>query len=294
MASEKLGFIGLGIMGRPMALNLRKASHALWVYARRAESMSPLRDARAVACASPREVAARADIVFICVADTPDVEQVVLGKDGLIHGVRDGSVVVDMSTISPEATRRLAAELATRGAEMLDAPVSGGEIGAINGTLSIMVGGKPEVFSRVRPCFEAMGKNIVHVGDSGAGQVTKACNQIVAAVTIEAVAEALAFARRSGVDAAKVRDALLGGFAYSKILEVHGKRMLDGDFKPGFKTRLHHKDLRIVNEAAQHLGLGLPATALVAQHLNALIGAGDGDLDSSALAKVLERMSGPG
>jgi 2-hydroxy-3-oxopropionate reductase len=289
--ASRIGFVGLGIMGRPMALNLRKAGHELWVYARRAESMQPLRDAGATSCASPQEVAQNAEVVFICVSDTPDVEQVILGDKGVAHGVRKGSVVVDMSTVSPAATRRLAEELAGRGAEMLDAPVSGGDVGAINGTLSIMVGGKPEVFERVKPYFECMGKNIVLVGANGAGQVAKACNQIVVGVTIEAVSEALTFARRNGVDAGKVRDALMGGFAGSKILEVHGKRMLDDEFKPGFKVKLHQKDIRIVIEAAHQLGVALPATALVAQHLNALMGSGDGELDSSAIVKVVERMS---
>jgi 2-hydroxy-3-oxopropionate reductase len=290
--ATKLGFVGLGIMGRPMALNLRKAGHAVWVYGRRAATMQPLIDAGANTCASPKDVAANADIVFICVSDTPDVEQVALGDGGLIHGVRPGSVVVDMSTISPTATRAFASELKKRGADMLDAPVSGGEIGAINATLSIMVGGRPEVFTRVKPYFEAMGKNIVHVGDHGAGQVAKACNQVVAAVTIEAVAEALTFARRSGVDPAKVREALLGGFAGSKILEAHGRRMLDNDFKPGFKVKLHQKDLKIVMDDARKLGLTLPGAALVAQHLNALMDSGDGDLDSAAIVKVVERLSG--
>jgi 2-hydroxy-3-oxopropionate reductase len=203
-------------------------------------------------------------------------------------------VIVDMSTISPAATRHFAAELENRGIEMLDAPVSGGETGAINATLSIMVGGKQKTFERVKPLFQCLGKNIVHVGDSGAGQVAKACNQIVAAVTIEAVSEALTFARKSGVDPARVREALMGGFAGSKILEVHGQRMLDHDFKTGFKVKLHQKDLRIVMEDAHHLGLGLPATAVVAQHLNALMGSGDGELDSAAIVKVIERMSGTG
>lgn len=292
--ATKLGFVGLGIMGRPMALNLRKAGHALAVYARRADSMKPLVEAGATACGSPQEVAASADITFICVADTPDVEQVILGDKGLLQGARKGSVVVDMSTISPVATRRYADELGRCGAEMLDAPVSGGEVGAINGTLSIMVGGKPAVFERVKPYLDAMGKNIVLVGANGAGQVAKACNQIVVAVTIQAVAEAMTFARKQGVDAGKVRDALLGGFAGSKILEVHGKRMLDNDFRPGFKTRLHQKDLKIVIDSAHQLGLTLPATALVAQNMNSLMGTGDGDLDSSALIKVLERMTASG
>lgn len=288
----RIGFVGLGIMGQPMALNLRKAGHALWVYGRRVATLKPLVDVGATACVSPKDVAANADIVFICVSDTPDVEQVILGADGLIHGVQPGSVVVDMSTIAPAATRAFASELKKRGADMLDAPVSGGEVGAINATLSIMVGGKAEVFARVKPYFEAMGKNIVHIGDHGAGQVAKACNQVVAAVTIEAVAEALTFARRSGVDPAKVRAALLGGFAGSKILEAHGQRMLDHDFKPGFKVKLHQKDLKIVMEDARRLGLVLPGAALAAQHLNALVDAGDGDLDSAAIVKVVERMSG--
>ncbi len=283
-----LGFIGPGIMGRPMALNLRKAGHPLWVYGRRPETLKPLVEAGATACASPAEVARHTDIVFIMVSDTPDVEQVVLGDQGVIHGARHGAVVVDMSTISPSATRRMAAELAGRGIEMLDAPVSGGEAGAINATLSIMVGGKREVYAKVLPLFQALGKNIVHVGDNGAGQVAKACNQLVVAATIEAVAEALAFARRSRVDPAKVRDALLGGFAYSKILEVHGKRMLDRDFKPGFKAKLHQKDMRIVMEDAHRLGLALPAGAFVAQQLNAVVGRGDGELDSSAIYKIVE------
>ncbi len=289
--STKVGFIGLGIMGRPQALNLIKGGYSLSVYARRPESMEPLQAAGATACASPKEVAARSDIIFVMVADTPDVEQVILGDNGVIHGARPGSVVVDMSTISPSATRTMAEKLAARGIDMLDAPVSGGEVGAINGTLSIMVGGKQDAFTRIKPMFDNMGKNIIYVGSSGAGQVCKACNQIVVAVTIEAVSEALTFARKNGVDAAKVRDALMGGFAGSKIMEVHGKRMLDNDFKPGFKVKLHQKDMRIVLDAAHQLGLALPAASLVSQHLNALMGSGDGELDSSAIVKVIERMN---
>ena len=287
-----VGFIGLGIMGRPMALNLLKAGHRLRVYGRRPETMQPLVQAGATACTSPREAAEGAEVTIVMVSDTPDVEQVILGAEGVIHGARPGSVVVDMSTISPAATRFMARELAAGGVEMLDAPVSGGDVGAVNAILSIMVGGKAEVFLRVKPLFEALGKNIVHIGDSGAGQVAKACNQIVVAVTIQGVAEALTFARKNGVDPGKVRDALLGGFAGSKILEVHGKRMLDHDFKPGFKTRLHQKDLDIVMQTARELGLALPAAALVMQNLNALIGSGDGEVDSAAVVKVVERMSG--
>jgi 2-hydroxy-3-oxopropionate reductase len=290
----KLGFIGLGIMGRPMALNLCRAGHALWVHGRRPVTMEVLVEAGAQACRSVADVAVNAEIIFIMVSDTPDVENIVLGETGLVYRLRPGQVIVDMSTISPASTRRLAQELETRGVEMLDAPVSGGEIGAINANLSIMVGGKEKTFQRVKPLFDVLGKNVVHVGDYGAGQVAKACNQIVAALTIEAVSEALTFARKNGVDAARVREALMGGFAGSKILEVHGKRMLDNDFKPGFKVKLHQKDLRIVIEDAHRLGIGLPGTALVAQHLNALMGSGDGELDSSAIVKVIERMSGMG
>ena len=292
--SMKLGFIGLGIMGRPMALNLRKAGHALWVHGRRPVTMDVLVEAGARACHTVAEVAANAEIIFIMVSDTPDVENIVLGDNGLIQGLQPGQVVVDMSTVSPAATRRIAQVLDAKGIEMLDAPVSGGEIGAINATLSIMVGGRDKTFQRVKPLFEVLGKNVVHVGDHGAGQVAKACNQIVAALTIEAVSEALTFARCNGVDAARVREALMGGFAYSKILEVHGKRMLDNDFKPGFKVKLHQKDLRIVMEDAHKLGIGLPGAALVAQHLNALMGSGDGELDSAAIVKIVERMSGTG
>jgi len=277
-----------------MALNLIKSGYALHAFARRPEALQRLTDAGATSCASPAEVAAQSDIIFTIVSDTSDVEAVLFGEHGVIHGARPGSVVVDMSTISPTATKTFATRLAAQGIDMLDAPVSGGEGGAINATLSIMVGGKPAVFKRVKPLFECMGKNIVHVGDNGAGQVSKACNQIVVAVTIEAVAEALTFARRNGADPAKVREALMGGFAGSKIMEVHGQRILDNDFKPGFKVGLHQKDMRIVMETAHQLGVALPAAALVTQHLNALMGSGDAELDSAAVVKVIERMSGIG
>jgi 2-hydroxy-3-oxopropionate reductase len=287
-----IAFIGLGIMGKPMALNLKKAGHTVFVYGRRPESVAPLAEAGCTACASPAEAASRADIILVMVSDTPDVEAVLFGYDCVADGARPGSVVVDMSTISPTATQAVAHKLKARGIEMLDAPVSGGDVGAINATLSIMVGGKPEVFERVKPVFEAMGKNIVLVGDNGAGQVAKACNQIVVAVTIEAVAEALTFARKNGVDPARVRDALMGGFAGSRILEVHGKRMLDNDYTPGFKTKLHQKDLNIVMQTAKELGLALPGAALVMQHLNALMGTGGAELDSAAVMKIVERESG--
>ena len=221
-----LSFIGLGIMGKPMALNLLKGGHKLRVHGRRPETMKPLVAAGAQGCASPQEAAEGADAIFIMVSDTPDVEHVIFGELGVIDGARRGSAVVDMSSISPIATQLIAKKLAEKGVDMLDAPVSGGEAGAVSGTLSIMVGGKAAVFERVLPLFQLMGKNIVHVGDHGAGQTAKVCNQMVVAQTIVAVSEAMIFASKAGVDPAKVRQALLGGFAGSKILEVHGQRML--------------------------------------------------------------------
>ncbi len=289
--AQKVGFIGLGIMGKPMAINLIRGGHPLWVYARRSEALEPLATAGANVCSSPKELAAQTDITFVMVSDTPDVEEVLLGERGFIHGARRGTAVVDMSTISPVATRAMAATLADVGVEMLDAPVSGGEAGAISASLSIMAGGTPEAFTRVKPLLECLGKNIVHVGESGAGQVAKACNQLVVALTIEAVAEAFTFAKRNGVDAAKVREALMGGFAGSKILEVHGRRMLENDFTPGFKSRLHRKDMRIIMETACALGLSLPGAALAAEHIIALVESGDGELDSAAMMKIVEKMN---
>jgi 2-hydroxy-3-oxopropionate reductase len=290
--TARIGFIGLGIMGKPMAQNLSKAGYPLAVYARRSDMMQPLVNMGAVACENPQAVAAQSDIIFTIVSDTPDVEQVIQGEQGVIHGAQAGSVVIDMSTISPSATRHMAELLAKKGIQMLDAPVSGGEQGAIDGTLSIMVGGKEETFQKVLPLFEVLGKNIVHIGEHGTGQVTKACNQIVIAQTLVAVSEAFILARVSGADPAKVRAALLGGFAGSRVLETHGKRILEHNFKPGFKARLHQKDLRICMEAAHELGIALPGAALATQTVNALIGEGLGEEDSSALATILERMSG--
>ena len=292
--SDKIGFIGLGIMGHPMALNLRRAGRELFVHARRAESMEPLVTAGAVACASPAKVARQTDVIFIIVSDTPDVEQVILGRNSVLDGVRAGSVVVDMSTISPSATRSMAKHLRERGVEMLDAPVSGGEAGAIEGVLSIMVGGADTAFQRVLPLFEIMGRNIVHLGGNGAGQVCKSCNQIAISQTMAGVAEAMLMARASGVDPLKVRAALLGGSAQSKVLEIHGQRMIDANYQPGFKAELHRKDVRIVLETAHELGIALPGTALVSQYFNALIGRGLGNLDSTALFQVLEDASGVG
>lgn len=292
--TDKVGFVGLGIMGRPMALNLKNAGSELFVNARRAESMEPLTLAGAIACTTPAEVARQTDVIFTIVSDTPDVEQVILGTDGVIEGVRPGSVVVDMSTISPSATRAMAERLRAQGVEMLDAPVSGGDVGAIKGTLSIMAGGDEAIFKRIKPLFDVMGANVVHIGGNGAGQVCKSCNQVVIGHTIAGVGEAMLLARASGVDPVKVRAALLGGFANSKVLELHGQRMIEHNFEPGFKARLHQKDMRIVMEAAHELGLALPGAAQFAQYLNALIGRGLGELDSAAIYRVQEDTCGIG
>jgi 2-hydroxy-3-oxopropionate reductase len=288
----KAGFVGLGLMGRPMALNLLKAGHAVRVWARREAAMQPLLEAGAVRCTSAADVARDASVVVSCVADAPDVAQVALGPAGVAEGAQPGLVFADMSTIAPAAARDIAAQLAARGVQMLDAPVSGGEVGAIAGTLTIMVGGSATAFETARPLFEAMGKSITHVGESGAGQVAKACNQILTGVGVAAVAEALNFAKKSGVDPARVREALLGGFAYSRILENHGQRMLERNFKPGFKAWMHQKDMRIVLEEAHRLGLALPSAAATAQMFNAMVGSGLGEEDSIAMLKLLEAMSG--
>ncbi|MEF8731028.1 MAG: NAD(P)-binding domain-containing protein [Candidatus Accumulibacter meliphilus] len=288
----KIGFIGLGIMGRPMALNVLGAGHQLTVWARRAESMQPLLDAGASAADSPAGVAGTVDLVISIVADAPDVEQVMLGEQGVASAARAGLVAVDMSTIRPAAARDIGARLREQAVDFLDAPVSGGEVGAIAGSLSIMVGGSVAAFETARPAFECMGKNIVHVGDAGAGQVAKAANQIITGAGVLTVAEALNFAARSGVDPAKVREALLGGFAYSKILENHGQRMLDRNFKPGFKSWMHQKDMNIVMQSAHELGMCLPVAAATAQMYNAMVGSGLGEEDSVAILKLLERLSG--
>ncbi|MDD5298316.1 MAG: NAD(P)-dependent oxidoreductase [Rhodocyclaceae bacterium] len=287
-----IGFIGLGLMGRPMALNLIKGGHEVAVWARRAESMAPLLAAGARGCASPADVAAHCDVVISMVADAPDVEQVALGQDGVAEGARAGLIFVDMSTIAPAAAQSIAARLKEKGVVMLDAPVSGGEVGAISASLTIMVGGPEEAFETVKPAFLCMGKSATLIGASGAGQVAKACNQILTGMGVAAVAEALNFARKSGVDGAKVREALLGGFAYSRILENHGQRMLERNFKPGFKAWMHQKDLRIVMEEAHRLGMALPGSAATAQMFNAMVGNGMGEDDSIAMLKLLERMSG--
>lgn len=287
----KLGFIGLGVMGRPMAFNLMKRGHGMAVYARRRESVAPLVAAGARDYATPAEVAVNAEVVFTMVTHSSDVEQVVLGENGLIHGAARGSAVVDMETISPTVARRVAQALAEKGIEMLDAPVSGGPMGAEQATLSIMVGGKEPVFERIRPLFECLGKTIIYMGDQGAGQITKACNQLALLVTAQGTAEALALARSCGVDPAKVREVMLGGVAASRVLELFGKRMIERNFANGIDARLYHKDLAVVLGLAHELGLAVPAAALTMQNVNALIGRGEGRSDLSALIKVVEGMS---
>ncbi len=286
---ERIGFIGLGIMGKPMAKNLLGAGFPLTVHSRSDAPVDELVDAGAVRAGGAAEVAAASDIVITMLPDTGDVEQVLTGEGGVVDGASAGSLVIDMSSIDPGPTRAMAQRFADVGVAMLDAPVSGGERGAIDAALSIMVGGEAAAFERATPIFETLGRNIVHVGPSGAGQVCKACNQLVVAATIEAVAEALLLAERSGVDAAKVREALLGGFAGSKILEVHGQRMLDRTFDPGFRIRLHRKDARIVEEAAAATATPIPSFTVVTEQLQKAVDAGDGDRDHSGLFAELER-----
>jgi 2-hydroxy-3-oxopropionate reductase len=286
-----LGFIGLGIMGKPMAMHLVKAGNTVYVYDKVASCVHPLAAQGAIPCASAKEVAAHTTITFLMLPDTPQVDEVLFGKDGVAEGIKPNSTVIDMSSISPMATRRFAERLLTINVEMLDAPVSGGQIGAEQGTLSIMVGGKEAVFSAMKPYFELMGKNIVHIGGNGDGQVCKVANQIVVALTLEAVSEALVLASKAGTDPAKVRQALLGGFAQSKILEVHGERMLKRTFAPGFRVRLHQKDLNLALQTARELGVSLPNTATAQELFNTISADGGIDLDHSAMITALEKLA---
>lgn len=287
--SDSVGFIGLGIMGRPMALHLLDAGFPLAVHSRSPGPVDELARAGARPCATPAEVATASDVVITMLPDTPDVEVVLLGENGVRSGVEHGSLVIDMSTIDPLATRRFADAFAGIDVGMVDAPVSGGERGAVDATLSIMAGGTVDDVARATPVLRAMGSTIVHIGSSGAGQVAKACNQLVVASTIQAVAEALALADRAGVDPRRVREALLGGFADSKILEVHGQRMLDRAFSPGFRARLHLKDAGIVLSTAGQVGSAVPAFEVVAQALRKLVENGGGELDHSALYTLAQK-----
>jgi 2-hydroxy-3-oxopropionate reductase len=282
---SKLGFIGLGIMGAPMAGHLLGAGHTLFVHTR---SKVPEALAGATACASAREVAQKADIVFTMVPDTPDVEAVLFGETGVASGLSKGKTVVDMSSISPIETKAFAQKINALGCDYLDAPVSGGEVGAKAGSLTIMVGGPQAAFDRVLPLFQLMGKNITLVGGNGDGQTTKVANQIIVALNIAAVGEALVFASKAGADPARVRQALMGGFAASRILEVHGERMIKRTFNPGFRIGLHQKDLFLALQGARALGVALPGTANAAQLMQACAAHGFKDLDHSALVRALE------
>jgi 2-hydroxy-3-oxopropionate reductase len=285
-----LGFIGLGIMGRPMAGHLLTAGHNLYAHSR-SSVPADLIIAGAIPCATASEVARQADIIITMLPDTQDVDAVLFGSEGVAKGLSAGKTVVDMSSISPIATREFARRIGEHNCSYLDAPVSGGEVGAKAGTLTIMVGGPASAFECVRPIFEAMGKNITLIGDSGAGQIAKVANQIIVALTIEAVGEALLFASKAGADPAKVRQALMGGFASSRILEVHGERMIQRKFQPGFRIGLHRKDLRLALDGARFLELSLPCTALCHEMLNSAIANFGIDLDHSGLVRVLELLA---
>ncbi len=287
----QIGFVGLGVMGRPMAGHLLAAGNAVHVFDRDKDSVKEITAKGAVACESSTHVASLSDIIIVMVPDTPDVEDVLFGEDGVAKGVKAGSIVVDMSSISPIATKEFAKKLADMGVDMLDAPVSGGQVGAEKAILSIMVGGKQEVFDRVKPYFDLMGKNIVLIGDHGAGQTCKVANQIAVAVTIAATAEALTFAAKAGADPAKVREALMGGLASSRIMELHGERMIKRTFQPGFRIRLHQKDLNLALQSARSLHMSVPTTALAQEMFNA-VAARDGlDLDHSAMVLALEELA---
>lgn len=287
MTINRIGFIGLGIMGRPMINNLLQAKFKLGLYARNPKSLQNFTANNIEIYKSPAELAEHCDITITNVSDSPDVKDVVTGQNGIIHGANPKHLVIDMSTISPEVTRSIAQDLAAKDIDMLDAPVSGGEQGAIDGTLSIMVGGDQDAFNSALPVFKILGKNIVHIGDHGAGQVSKACNQILAAQTIIAVAEAFLLAKSSGVDPSNVRKALLGGFANSKVLELHGQRMLDNNYKPGFKAELHYKDIGIALKSAEENNISMPGTERVEEFLRNIVEQGDGELDSAAIATLV-------
>jgi 2-hydroxy-3-oxopropionate reductase len=286
----ELGFVGLGIMGRPMSLNLLRGGHRVHLFSR--SGVPPeLVAAGGVACASGADVARAAEVVFAMVPDGPDVERVLFSPAGVAEGLSRGKVFVDMSSISPIATRELAARVNALGCEYVDAPVSGGDVGAREATLTIMAGASDAGFARVRPLLALLGRNVTHVGPNGAGQTAKVANQIVVALTIEAVGEALLFASKAGVDPAKVREALLGGFAASRVLEVHGKRMLERNFQPGARVELHQKDLENALSGARAMGLALPATALAQQLFDAVKGMGGAGWDHSSMVRALERLA---
>ena len=289
--AETIGFIGLGIMGKPMARNLMNTGYELTVHNRSPEKADELGEDGATVAATPREVAEKSDVIITMLPDSPQVREVVAGEDGVLEGIGEGSLLIDMSTISPVVTEELAEAVKEKGASMLDAPVSGGDVGAIEGTLSIMVGGDEADFERARPLFEAMGKTITHVGPAGAGQVTKAANQVVVALTIEAVSEALVLGSAGGVSPEKILDVLSGGLAGNKVMEVKREKFLSHTFDPGFRSELHHKDLGIALAAGREYGVVLPVTAIVDQMLLSMRRKGWGSEDHSALLRIIEDLS---
>jgi 2-hydroxy-3-oxopropionate reductase len=291
MSNFTIGFIGLGIMGKPMARNLLKAGYSLVVHSRGRPPIDELAKEGAQVANSSEEVAQRVQIVITMLPDSPDVELVYAGERGVFAGAKRGTLLIDMSSILPVVTRKLTLEAEKRGLDMIDAPVSGGEAGAIGASLSIMIGGKAAAVERAMPIFQALGKNIVHVGEAGAGQVAKAANQVVVGITIAAVSEALVLAAKAGVDPAKVRQVLLGGFAQSKVLDAHGQKMLERNFKPGFRIRLHEKDLKIALATGSEYGVPLFVTSLVAQMMAAMKATGRGDLDHAGLVTLIEELS---
>ncbi len=291
--AEKVGFIGLGIMGGPMAKNLIEAGYELTVQNRSPEKAEELaKESGATAAETPREVAENSDIIITMLPDSPDVEKVVAGEDGVLEDIKSGSLLVDMSTISPVVTEKIAKKVGEKGASMLDAPVSGGDVGAIEGALSIMVGGEESDFERAKPLFDVMGKTVTHVGPTGAGQVVKAANQVVVALTIEAVSEALVLASKGGVSPETVLDVLGGGLAGNKVMEVKREKFLSHTFDPGFRSELHHKDLGIALSAGREYGVALPVTAIVDQMLLTMKKKGWGGEDHSALLRIIEDLSG--
>ncbi|KPL11787.1 2-hydroxy-3-oxopropionate reductase [candidate division BRC1 bacterium SM23_51] len=288
---ERIGFIGVGIMGKPMAINLLKAGYPVVVHDVNRKAVEQVAEKGAASATCGKTVAEQSDVVITMLPDSPEVEDVVLGPDGVAEGVHSGMLFIDMSTIAPATSKKISSILSEKGVASLDAPVSGGEVGAKAGTLSIMVGGEQSAFDRALPILQVMGKNIVHIGNAGAGQVAKACNQIIVGMTIQALAEAMTLAKKSGVELEKVREALLGGFAQSRILDLHGKRIIEGNYKPGFKVRLHRKDMNIALQTGRALSVPLPGSALVATQMDAMLAQGNGDLDHSALALFLQQLS---
>ena len=286
-----IGFIGLGVMGTPMARHLQGAGHKLFTSRHARPPHKDLTDNGLTVLETPKAVAVEAETIILMLPDTPDVEGVLFGENGVCEGVQAGKLVIDMSSIAPLPTKEFARRIREKGGEYLDAPVSGGEVGAKNATLSIMVGGNQESFDRAKPLFDVLGKNITLVGECGDGQVTKIANQIIVGLTIEAVAEALVFASKAGADPAKVRSALMGGFAASRILEVHGERMVKRTFAPGFRISLHQKDLNLALSSARALGVSLPNTAAAQELFNSCAANGDGELDHSGMVRALERMA---